>query len=74
MSKKPCKHCGGPLHAEHLWCPGAHYGRNGWRDMWSDFCEGDWYSFWTGGPVRNAIYEPLKRIILGLERWFDTLR
>ena len=42
-------------------------------DMWRDFCAGDWLSFWTGGPIRRAIYEPAKRIILGLEHWFDTL-
>lgn len=27
----------------------------------------DWYFFWTGGPIRRAIYEPTKRFIRFIE-------
>lgn len=40
--------------------------------MWRDFCAGDWLAFWTGGPVRNAIYQQGKRLINALDRWFDS--
>jgi hypothetical protein len=29
----------------------------------------DWYAFWTGGAIRRAIYEPMKRFI----RFMDAL-
>lgn len=43
------------------------------NDMWRDFLAGDWYAFWTGGPVRNAIYQPMKRVIQWADRWFEAL-
>lgn len=34
-----------------------------------EFFAGDWYGFWTGGPIRRAIYKRTKAVLY----WLDTL-
>ena len=34
----------------------------------------DWYAFWTGGPIRRAIYEPMKCFIRLIDAFWDSLR
>lgn len=33
----------------------------------------DWYAFWTGGPIRRAIYEQMKRFIRFMDALWDSL-
>ena len=43
------------------------------RSAWECFAEGDWYGFWTRGPLRNAFLQWASRLMRDLDRWFESL-